>query len=597
MARSAWISIRASFSALAIVFALVPPSVAAGEHATLVGKKVADFQLPDSSGKEHSLPGLDQAPLVVVVFVGTECPLAKLYAPRLNQLAAEYADRGVRIVAVDSNLQDSPAEIAAFVKNNDITFPVLKDALNKVADQIGATRTPEAFLLDDRRAVRYHGRIDDQYGVGLAKAHPGRRDLAMAIDEVLTGKEVSVAEQPAVGCFIGRVREAEEGDVTYSKHIARIFQDRCVECHRAGEIGPFALTSYEEAVGWGETIREVVDQGRMPPWFADPAHGKFINDARLTAEEKRQIAEWVDAGCPQGDPKDLPTPRKFLAGWNIPEPHMVLKMADKPFQVPAEGVVDYKHFTMDPGFTEDKWLVASEARPGNRAVVHHILVFLKPPGEEFELLRGSLLAAYAPGAPPHQAPQGVAKRVPAGSKIIMQIHYTPNGKPQEDMSSFGLVFCDRKDVVQEIESGWAVNFAFAIPPKTNDYKVTSIHRFQNDRMLVGMTPHMHVRGKSFRYEATYPDGRRELLLDVPRWDFNWQLDYILAEPKLMPKGTVLRCEAHFDNSTENPANPDPTKTVRFGEQTWEEMMIGWFTAATLPGRLDAGAEAKTSRAE
>ncbi len=260
-------------------------------------------------------------------------------------------------------------------------------------------------------------------------------------------------------------------------------------------------------------------------------------------------------------------------------------MSEKPFQVPAEGVVRYQHFSIDPGFKEDKWIIASEARPGNRAVVHHILVFLKPPGEEFELLRGSLLAAFAPGSPPRLAPKGIAKRIPAGSQIILQIHYTPNGKPQEDVSSLGLVFCDEKDVTQRVESGWVVNFGFAIPPGAKDYRVGSQFRFDEDRMLLSLTPHMHVRGKSFRFEAEYPDKRREVLLDVPRWDFNWQLDYELAEPKLMPKGTILRCEALYDNSAENPTNPDPTKVVRFGEQTWDEMMIGWFTAATPPGQL------------
>ena len=380
------------------------------------------------------------------------------------------------------------------------------------------------------------------------------------------------------------------GAVTYSKQISRIFQQRCVECHRRGEIGPFSLTNYDDAIGWGETIREAVEQRRMPPWFADPQYGKFINDARLSDDEKRQIVQWVAAGCPQGDPKDLPEPRVFLEGWNIPEPDLVLKMDERPFQVPAQGVVDYQHFTIDPHFSEDKWMVASEARPGNRSVVHHILVFLQLPGQPPEAVRGSLLAAYAPGAPPRQAPKGIAKRIPAGSKIILQIHYTPNGKPQEDMSSLGLVFCDEKEVTQRVESGWAVNFFFEIPPGAKDYKITSQHKFIEDRMLLSVTPHMHVRGKSFRYEAVYPDRSREVLLDVPRWDFNWQLDYEFATPKLMPKGTVLRCEAHYDNSTDNPANPDPTKAVRFGEQTWDEMMIGWFTAATLLS------ESKTARA-
>jgi hypothetical protein len=498
----------------------------------------------------------------------------------------------VKFVGIDANSQDSPQEVAAYAGEYDLPFAVVTDPNNKTADAFGAVRTPEVFLLDAKRVIRYHGRIDDQRAVGVQKPQPTRHDLAVAIDELLAGKPVSQSELPAVGCFIGRVTRPEGDQVTYSRDVAKILQARCVECHRSGEIAPFALTSYEEAAAWGETIREVVEQMRMPPWFASPEHGEFSNEARLSNDEKQTIAAWVAAGCPRGNPADEPPPRTFLEGWNIPQPDLVLKMSDKPFKVPADGVVDYKHFTIDPGFTEDKWVTASEVRPGNPAVVHHVLVFLKPPGEQYEVLRGSLLAAYAPGSPPRQAKAGMAKRIPAGSKIVLQVHYTPNGKPQEDTSVLGLKFCDAKDVDQRIESGWAVNFLFTIPAGDSNYQINSQHRFDEDRILLSLTPHMHMRGKSFRYEAVYPDHRREVLLEVPRWDFNWQLDYELAEPKLMPKGTVLRCEAHYDNSTSNPSNPDPTKSVRFGEQTWDEMMIGWFTSATLPGAARAVANAE-----
>jgi peroxiredoxin len=564
--------------------------------ASAIGQAAPDFRLNDSAGKPHGLADLKDAELVAVVFLGTECPLARLYAPRLNALAAEYAAKGVRFVGIDSNVQDSAEEIAKYTADHSISFPVLIDPDSKLADGFHAERTPEVFVLDRARTVRYRGRIDGQYLPGVQKTVNPRRDLAEALSELLAGKPVSQPEVAAVGCHIGRKLEPSGNEVTYSKQIARIFQSRCVECHRPGEIGPFSLTSYAEALGWGETIREVVNEGRMPPWFADPQHGKFINDARMTTEEKEQIVRWVDDGCPEGDPQDLPEPRQFVEGWNIPQPQLVLPMAKKPFKVPAEGVVDYQHFTIDPKFTEDKWMIASEARPGNRSVVHHILVFLQSPGGEVELLKGSLLAAYAPGSPPRQADKGIAKLIPAGSKIIMQMHYTPNGKPTEDLSTLGLIFCDASEVTQRVDSGWAVNFAFSIPPGSNDYKVTSRYQFPDDRLLLSLTPHMHVRGKSFRYDAVYPDGKRETLLDVPRWDFNWQLDYILAEPKLMPKGTVLSCEAHYDNSIDNPANPDPTKPVRWGDQTWEEMMIGWFTAATIPGQ-PVLPQSKTSRVE
>jgi peroxiredoxin/mono/diheme cytochrome c family protein len=551
-----------------------------------VGKKAPEFRLADPTGKQTSLADLKDAKLVVVLFLGTECPLARLYAPRLNQMAEAYADKKVSFVGIDSNLQDTPAEIAEYASEHGIKFPVLKDPQNVTADAFGAVRTPEVFVLDEARTVRYQGRIDGQFQPGLQKTTNPRSDLSVALDELLAGKAVTTAETDAVGCFIGRQPKPRGDAVTYSREIARIFQNRCVECHREGEIGPFNLASYEDAIGWAETIREVVDQGRMPPWFADPKIGHFVNDARLSDEEKRQITAWVDAGCPEGDKKDLPQPRQFVSGWSIPQPELILKMSEKPFHVPTEGVVDYQHFTVDPGFTEDKWMVACEARPGNREVVHHILVFLQSPKGEVELLRGSLLAAYAPGSPPRMMENGMAKLIPAGSKIVFQMHYTPNGKPQDDISTLGLKFCDAKDVTQKAESGFAINFLFQIPPGAKNHKVTSKAFFKEDRLLLSMTPHMHMRGKSFRYEAIFPDGKREVLLDVPHWDFNWQIDYILAQPRLMPKGSSLYCEAYYDNSADSPTNPDPTKTIRFGEQTWDEMMIGWFTTATLPGRLE-----------
>ncbi len=245
------------------VAVLLTHTAAAGESP--IGKSAPEFRLSDAAGQEHSLAGLDKARLVVVVFVGTECPLAKLYAPRLGQLAKEYAERGVTFLGIDSNQQDTAEEVAAYVREHDLPFPVVKDPDNQVADQFAAARTPEAFLLDAKRMIRYRGRIDDQYGVGVQKTQLGRRDLASAIDELLADRAVSVPERPSAGCFIGRVTKPAAGEVTYSRQIARIFDKNCVDCHRKGEIGPFALTSYDEAVGWGETIREVVIAGACPP--------------------------------------------------------------------------------------------------------------------------------------------------------------------------------------------------------------------------------------------------------------------------------------------------------------------------------------------
>src|SRR5487761_1870259 len=562
----------------------------ADESNDRIGRRIDDFSLRDFRGKNHALADFHDRQLVVVAFVGCECPLARQYAPRLRKLAEEYGPRGVAFLGIDSNTQDGIKELAAYARVHEIEFPLLKDPGNRVADQFDAERTPEVFVLDRERAVRYRGRIDDQFLVGRQRPEPTRRDLALALDELLSDKCVGVAKTAALGCRIGRVAKRQsQGEVTYSNQIARLLQQRCVECHREGEIAPFPLTDYAEVAGWAETMREVVQLGRMPPWFADPEYGKFENDARLTDDEKRLLDEWVAAGCPEGDRSQLPEPRQFTVGWQIPRPDQVVYIGDEPVDVPAEGTVAYQYYTVDPGFTEDKWIKAAECRPDNRGVVHHIVAFFVPPGEKLRDGGRGAMVGYAPGMPPTWFGDGAAMLVPAGSRVVFQLHYTPNGSPQKDRSSMGLVFADPATVKLRVGGGMAGNRFFQIPAGADNYEVQSHHRFDKDVRLVTMTPHMHLRGKSFRYEAEYPDGRRETLLDIPHYDFNWQLRYRLSEPKLLPKGTRLVCTAHFDNSADNLANPDPTQPVRWGDQTWEEMMIGYFS--TLPVEPDEQAAA------
>jgi peroxiredoxin len=567
---------------------------------TPIGKKVDNFSLPDFHGKSYSLDDYKDK-LVVLAFFGTECPLAKTYAPRMRELAAEFDKQGVVFLGIDSNLQDSLTEIAAYARIHEINFPLLKDNNNELADRLGAVRTPEVFLLDRDRVVRYWGRIDDQYGfktgAGYVKPKLKDRDLADAIGEVLAGKQVSRPVVKADGCFIGRVAKTKpHGDVTYSNQVARIMQARCVECHRSGEVAPFQLTSYEEVVGWAETIREVVQEGRMPPWFADPKHGQFVNDCRLSDQEKSQLCAWVENGCPQGDSKDLPEPRKFTEGWQIGVPDQIVYMRDEPYKVPAEGVVDYQFYTVDPGWTTDKWIQATESRPSNRGVVHHIIVFVQAKGGGDPFSRGGI-GGYAPGMTPNVCPPGTAIHVPAGAKLIFQLHYTPNGSPQEDRSMVGIVFADPTKVKRTIRGGVVGDVGFRIPPGDSNFEIKAKHLFLKDTMLLTLTPHMHLRGKSFKYEAEYPNGDREVLLDVPSYDFNWQLRYTFAEPKLMPKGTRLHCTAHFDNSSENLANPDPSKEVSYGDQTWEEMMFGFYTSVDPKEDLSGGKLAAKSDGE
>lgn len=367
--------------------------------------------------------------------------------------------------------------------------------------------------------------------------------------------------------------------VTYSKDVAPILNQRCVECHRAGEVAPMAFTSFKETRPWAAAIKERVAARKMPVWLADPHYGEFRNDRRLSQQEIDTIVAWASNGAPEGDPKDLPAPPQFVAGWNIGKPDQVFDIGQD-YEVPASGVVPYKYFKVPTNFTEDKWVEAAEIRPGNRGAVHHVIVFvIEPNGKPSFGEMGALLTGYAPGEQPLQFEPGTAKLVKAGSTLLFQMHYTPNGKAYTDRSMVGLQFA-QETPKYVARTDKALNFAFKIPAGDPNYEVKSSWTAKNDVDFIGLMPHMHVRGKDFKYTATYPDGRQEVLLSVPKYDFNWQLNYETKKPIHMPKGTRIDCVAHFDNSANNAANPDPTKDVKWGDQTWEEMMIGWFTITT-----------------
>ncbi len=576
--------LRSRSLAAAVLSCLVVGTVqAAGDvsPASALGRKADNFTLNDFYGKSHSLADYKDKKLVVLAFIGTECPVAKAYGERLAEVAKKYADKGVQFLGVSSNRQDTITELAAYARVHHVEFPILKDLNNKLADQIGAQRTPEVFVLDADRAVRYHGRIDNQFGVGYAKKTASEPFLKDAIDELLAGKTVAKGETAAVGCFIGRVHPADPGAaVTYSNQVVRILNKRCVSCHRAGEAAPFAMTNYGEVSGWADAIAEVVRQRRMPPWHASPKYGHFANDRSMPEEEKEVLYQWAAAGAPEGDAKNVPPAPTFVDGWGLPKaPDKVFKMAPKAYHVPATGVVEYQYFRVDPGFKEDKWITAIEARPSNRAVVHHIIVFAGPKGGRDEARR-QFLVGYAPGAMPLVLPPGMAKHIPAGSELLFQLHYTPNGKPGDDISECGIVFADPKEVKHLVRTVEAINTGFEIPAGADNFEVDAdSFAMPMDAQLLQLFPHMHFRGKSFTYEAVYPDGRKQMLLDVPRYDFGWQLTYELTSLMPMPKGTKMHCVAHFDNSENNLNNPDPKSAVRWGDQTWEEMMIGFYDVA------------------
>jgi peroxiredoxin len=549
---------------------------------------------------------LSSKQLTVICFLGTDCPMARVYAPRLSAMARELGPRGVRFIAIDSNQQDSEQELRAYAAEYGLDIPLVKDENNVLADRFGAERTPEVFVLDPQLKVIYRGRIDDQYAPGMARSAPTRRDLRDAVEDYLAGRVVANPLAPAVGCRIGRVKPtpstaALEGAelVTYSNQVARVLQRNCVECHRAGEIAPFALTDYAEVAGWVDTMLEVIDQGRMPPWHADPAYGSFSNTRHMPAEDIQVLRDWAAAGTPEGDPAQLPPLPELLSGWRLPrEPDAVFAMADKPYSIPAEGTVDYQYFVVDPGFTEDKWVSAAEVIPGNRAVVHHTIVYIRPPdGGRF---RGvGWLTAYVPGQREVVFPPGSARLIPAGSKLVFQMHYTPNGSEQQDQTQIGMTFIPEQEVTHEVFTVAAIDQEFEIPPGAAAHPVRArLQRLPKHGELLAVAPHMHLRGRSFTLLATR-DGQQETLLNVPRYDFNWQHSYEFTRPLPLANVESLEFVATFDNSADNPFNPDPTQFVTWGDQTWEEMAIAFFEVSEprdapkdpASSRTDSGAAA------
>jgi hypothetical protein len=379
--------------------------------------------------------------------------------------------------------------------------------------------------------------------------------------------------------------------VTYSKDIAPILQSNCVKCHRPGEVAPMSFTSYKEVRPWARSIREMVVERKMPPWFADPHYGEYSNDCRLSQKDIDAISAWVEGGAPEGDAKDLPAPAGFLDGWNIGKPDVIITMPEK-FDIPAEGVISYKFFIVPTGFKEDRYVQLAEIRPDDRAHVHHIIVDVKGPDRGAAPAAGEItperafgsrdqsaesdgrLVGWAPGEAPLTLKPGQAKLLKAGSSLIFQVHYTTNGVTGHDRSSVGLIF-SRVPVEKRMITAGAVAHQLAIPPGDPNYEASASFVFKEDSHIDSLHPHMHFRGKDFRYTLIYPDGTSRVLLSVPRWDFGWQLTYFLKEPVAAPKGSRLECVAHYDNSANNKFNPDPTKLVEWGPQTWEEMMIGY----------------------
>ncbi len=546
----------------------------------------------DVLGGEHHLSDWRDRSAVVVAMTSTTCPLSKKYLPTLRELATSWSPRDVATLLVNAVATDQVDDMRQIAESLKGTAIYVHDPQGQLAGAVGALTTTDVILMDASRTVVYHGAVDDQYGFGYTKQAPRQTYLVNALESHLSGRPPLVKATAAPGCALPRGAGSAPASVTYHNRISRLINQHCAECHRQGGVGPFELTSYDDAVAHGPMIKLVVQRGIMPPWFAATPTGQGVspwsNDRSLSALEQEDLCKWLDGGMPEGEAQDAAAPREFADGWLIGKPDAVFEMP-QPLPIKARGVMPYQYVTVATDFDEDKWVQAIEVQPGNREVVHHVLVFDELPGQE-DRFRGGVngfFGAYVPGNGTLIYPDGIARRLPRGAQLKFQLHYTPVGRPTQDQSRIGLIFA-KAPPQHEVHVAGLAKTDLNIPPHADNYADSAQRKLPADIQVLSLLPHMHLRGKACRYELIDQQGETTVLLDVPRYDFNWQLPYRYAQPKLLRKGSTVKFTAWFDNSSNNPANPDPSRGVPWGEQTFDEMLLG-YVEYIVPGETPGSA--------
>lgn len=545
------------------------------------GRRVDEMTLKDLEGRAIPLnvPKADKA--VVIALFSATCPISNKLGPELARLEKEYTGKNVAFYLVNIASESKPDDAAKFITEFGLKSPVVMDTAQTVQRTLAATTSTEVFVLDAARTLIYRGAINDQYGLGYSKDAPTKNYLRDALDAVLQDSVPSIAATSAPGCAldVAAAPKTASTHLTYNHDISRILQSNCVTCHRQDGIGPFSLETYADVIEHAGMMKKQVDRGAMPPWFAakaGPQDHTWMNDRSLSDTDKTDLLAWLNSDRPTGSAADAPVPRHFNNEWMIGKPDVVYQIP-RPVQVKAEGIMPYQTQTVETEFAEDRWVRGYEIQPTARAVVHHVIVRVHPKGTALKEAgdgADGFFAAYVPGNSFRLLPEGFAKRLPAGSKISFQIHYTPNGHATQDQMKIGFVFAPQPPRY-EVHVASLAKPSLSIPPGDANHIEVAETPLPSNMMFMSFMPHMHVRGKAFKYEIITPDGKTETLLDIPRYDFNWQIQYQYSQPKFIPGGSTVRITATFDNSTGNPANPDPTKTVRWGQQTYEEMMIGY----------------------
>ena len=497
---------------------------------------------------------------------GNGCPLVQKRIPELTRLQKEFQTQGFLFCMLNANPQDEREEIAAEAEEFAIGMPILKDDAQLVAQMLAVERTAEAFLISaEGKRVVYRGGIDDRMTYQKEKPKAENHFLRDAITALLANKEIPVSQTNAPGC---KVSLPNSKTLSYTKDIAPILKAKCVSCHTKGGLGPFPMSSYKKVDGWADMIAEVILTKQMPPWHADPETGEFANDCSLSPEEAQKIVSWIRADCPRGEGTDpLEGFRPNLPEWHLGKPDEIIALPEQ--KVAAEGVFDYRYVTLDNPFEHDVWLTASEINPGNTRVLHHVIVTAHNPREKRDQ---QWITGYAPGTQGQAYPEGSAVHLPKGWKLRFQLHYTASGKAETDVTQLGLHF-STEPVKKTFRTAVISHREWEIPAGSMEYGTQKSIRIRNDSTIYAINPHMHFRGKFMNFVARHPDGQQQPLLSVPNYNFNWQRTYVFKEPIKLKAGTRIMIRNAWDNSKLNPHNPDPKRSVRWGDQSFEEMFF------------------------
>jgi hypothetical protein len=549
--------------------------------AVTVADRADNFQLTDHTRLAHELYYFKYAPAIVIMSQSNGSKVSQQAAAELQKVADAYKSKGVLVYLMNSNLGQTREQAAAEAKKLGISVPILMDELQLVGESLGVQKDGEIFVIDPKNnfKIAYHGPLDDRFAKASPNPKAKAKDayLVKALDAVLAGKTVEKARVESKAgkavAFPERARSAQHASISYTDDVAPIIQEKCVTCHQKGGIAPFAMDSYEVVKGFAPMIRESVRTDRMPPYFADPHIGTFQNDQSMSPEQTKTLIHWIEAGAPRGKGEDvLKINATEAPEWpaHLGKPDVIVDLPA--YDVPASGIVEYQNQRVPNPFSEDTWLRAISIKPGERAVLHHVVSNHVPdPTKPRSKIPGGSVGSYTPGAEAQVIADGVGAPVPGGGKLNFQMHYTTTGKAATDKTQVG--FYTLKAPPEYIKRSTVIgDFALAIPAGEARHEEIAYLTFPADAYIFTLYPHAHYRGWHVELKAKTPDGKEEMLLSLPKYDFNWQRDYDPVEPIHIKAGTKLIAKWVYDNSIHNPANPDPTINVTWGEQTHEEMM-------------------------